>query len=60
VGFCIVKGAALDPLYVSAPARGSGFADALMDDAEARLLARGMETAWLACAIGNERAGSVA
>jgi len=28
----------------------------LIADAEARLAARGVETAWLACAIGNERA----
>ena len=27
-----------------------------MADAEARLAERGVETAWLACAIGNERA----
>jgi len=31
-------------------------AEALVADAEARLSAAGVDTAWLACAIGNERA----
>lgn len=31
-------------------------AAALIGDAEARLAERGVETAWLACAIGNHRA----
>lgn len=56
VGFAIVKGDELYQLYVSAPARGSGVAAALIDDAEARLAAGGVSTAWLACAIGNHRA----
>jgi ribosomal protein S18 acetylase RimI-like enzyme len=56
VGFCIVRGDELYQLFVSAPSRGSGVAAALMADAEARLSASGVETAWLACAIGNERA----
>ena len=43
-------------LYVSAGSRGSGVAAALMADAEARLSGSGVQTAWLACAIGNERA----
>jgi ribosomal protein S18 acetylase RimI-like enzyme len=56
VGFCIVKGDELYQLFVSAQSRGSGVAAALIADAEARLSAAGVETAWLACAIGNERA----
>ena len=43
-------------LWVSALARGSGAAVALIDDAEHRLSAGGVDTAWLGCAIGNERA----
>jgi ribosomal protein S18 acetylase RimI-like enzyme len=56
VGFCIVEGDELYQLFVSAQYRGAGVAIALIDDAEARLSAAGIETAWLACAIGNERA----
>lgn len=55
-GFCIVKGDELYQLFVSARSRGSGVASALIQDAEARLLRGGIETAWLACAIGNDRA----
>jgi GNAT superfamily N-acetyltransferase len=56
LGFCIVKDDELYQLYVSTQARGSGVAAALIADAEAWLATRGIETAWLACAIGNERA----
>jgi GNAT superfamily N-acetyltransferase len=56
LGFSIVRGAELYQLFVSAPSRGSGVAAALIADAEARLSERGVETAWLACAIGNDRA----
>ncbi len=56
VGFCILKGSELYQLYVARPARGSGVAAALIADAEARLAARGVGTAWLSCAIGNARA----
>ena len=55
-GFCITKGDELYQIYVSAQARGSGAAAALMADAEAHLAKSGVETAWLACAIGNHRA----
>lgn len=56
VGFCTVRGNELYQLFVSAGARGTGVAAALIADAEARLSESGVETAWLACAIGNERA----
>ena len=56
LGLCILKGDELYQLYVSAAARGTGVAAALIADAEARLASDGVGTAWLACAIGNERA----
>jgi GNAT superfamily N-acetyltransferase len=56
IGFCIVKGDELYQLFVAESARGSGIAAALVGDAEARLAENGVETAWLACAIGNDRA----
>jgi ribosomal protein S18 acetylase RimI-like enzyme len=56
VGFCIVQGDELYQLFVSAESRGSGVAAALLADGETRLAGNGVETAWLACAIGNERA----
>src|SRR5262245_4634326 len=56
VGFCIIKDDELYQLFVSREARGSGAAAALIDDGEARLAKSGVETAWLACAIGNDRA----
>jgi GNAT superfamily N-acetyltransferase len=55
-GFCLVKGDELYQLFVSGKARGSGAAASLVADAEDLLAAGGTETAWLACAIGNERA----
>jgi ribosomal protein S18 acetylase RimI-like enzyme len=55
-GFCIVKNDELYQLYVSTQSRGTGVAAALMTDAEATLAQRGVEIAWLACAIGNARA----
>ncbi|MEO3433840.1 GNAT family N-acetyltransferase [Inquilinus sp. CAU 1745] len=55
-GFCMVKQDELYQLYVSADARGSGIAAALLADGENRLSACGVTTAWLACAIGNDRA----
>lgn len=56
VGFSLLKGDELNQLYVSSAARGSGVAVSLLVDAEQLLAARGVETAWLACAIGNHRA----
>jgi ribosomal protein S18 acetylase RimI-like enzyme len=56
LGFCIIKGDELYQLYVSSEARGSGVAAALITDAESRFAEKGVQVAWLACAIGNERA----
>lgn len=56
VGFCIIKGDELYQLYLSSEARGSGLAAKLVADAEIRLAENGVETAWLSCAIGNDRA----
>jgi GNAT superfamily N-acetyltransferase len=51
-----VRVVGLYQLFVSAKSRGSGVAAALVADAEARLSDDGAASAWLACAIGNERA----
>jgi len=56
LGLCILRGEELYQLFVSPEARGSGVAAALIANAEARLTKRGVETTWLACAIGNHRA----
>jgi GNAT superfamily N-acetyltransferase len=56
LGFAMLKGDELYQFYVAAQARGAGIAATLMADAEAQLSERGVETAWLACAIGNARA----
>lgn len=55
-GFCTLNGDELYQLFVTASARGSGVAAALVRDAETRLAEAGVETAWLGCAIGNDRA----
>ena len=56
LGLCVLRDEELYQLFVALEAHGSGVAAALIADAEARLAARGVETAWLACAIGNARA----
>jgi len=56
LGLCALKGDELYQLFVAREAHGSGVAAALIADAEARLAARGVELAWLACAVGNMRA----
>ena len=55
-GFCMVKGDELSQLFVCGLERGAGVAATLLVDAKARFASAGIETAWLACAIGNERA----
>lgn len=56
LGFSLCEGDELNQFYVDARARGSGLAQMLIEDAEARLAEQAVVTAWLACAIGNERA----
>jgi len=56
LGLCMTQSDELYQMYVSAKARGQGLAQALMADAENRLRDTGHESAWLACAVGNERA----
>jgi len=56
LGFHLMKDDELYQFYLAAEARGTGAAAVLMADAEARLARAGVETAWLACAIGNARA----
>lgn len=56
LGFCTIKHDELDQLFVAPEGRGKGVAAALVADAERRLAAYGVATAWLACAIGNHRA----
>ena len=55
-GLCMLKNDELNQLYVVRDARGSGVAAALIADGEARLAANGVTIAWLACAVGNDRA----
>jgi GNAT superfamily N-acetyltransferase len=56
LGFCATKGDELYQLYVSAESRGTGIAAALVADAAEKFRTKRVGTAWLACAIGNERA----
>ena len=56
LGLCMLKDDELNQLYVAREARGAGVAAILMADGEARLAARGLKIAWLACAVGNDRA----
>ena len=56
VGFCIIKGSELYQLYLSAEARGTGAAAALLANGEDRISDLGYDVAWLGCAVGNDRA----
>lgn len=56
LGFCMTKADELYQMYVSRQARGTGAAQALIADAEARMRAAGHDMSWLACAVGNDRA----
>src|SRR5215475_10261228 len=56
VGLCMIKHDELYQLFVASAARGTGAAAALLADGEARLARCAVQTAFLACAIGNDRA----
>jgi GNAT superfamily N-acetyltransferase len=56
LGFCMTNADEVSQLFIRADARGTGVAAALLVDAEQRIGALGVRVAWLACAIGNERA----
>jgi ribosomal protein S18 acetylase RimI-like enzyme len=56
LGFHMTRDDELYQLYVSPEARGSGMAGLLEADAVAIIAGRGARVAWLACAIGNDRA----
>ena len=56
LGFAMIRADEMYQLYVAAAARGTGVAVRLLADAEARLAQAGVGRAWLACAIGNDRA----
>jgi GNAT superfamily N-acetyltransferase len=53
---CLIQEDELNQLYVAARVRGLGVAARLLADGEEQLRGKGVKTAWLACAIGNERA----
>lgn len=55
-GFTMVVADEVEQVYVAASHRGSGVADALLADAEARIGAAGHSRAWLAVVAGNARA----
>ena len=56
IAFYMLKDDELYQFYVTAAARGTGIAASLIADAEASLASNGVDVAWLACAIGNDRA----
>ena len=56
LGLCVVRADELHQMFVGAEARGTGLAQRLLADGEARIAAAGHGAAWLDCAIGNDRA----
>lgn len=55
-GLCVVKDDELNQLFTSPEARGTGAAQALIADAEARVAAAGHPAIWLDVVIENARA----
>jgi GNAT superfamily N-acetyltransferase len=56
LGFSFINGDELYQFYVAREARGGEVSALIMADALATFRRAGLQTAWLACAIGNERA----
>ncbi len=56
LGMCVVTNDELDQIFVAREARGTGLAQALLADGEARLAANGVRRAHLLCVIENTRA----
>jgi GNAT superfamily N-acetyltransferase len=54
--FVMVVGDEVEQVYVSSAHRGTGVADALLDEAERQVRANGHAEAWLAVVAGNARA----
>ncbi len=55
-GFALLLDDEINQFYLAAALRGTGAAAVMMADAVARLQERGVGKAWLACAVGNDRA----
>ena len=55
VGFVMVVGDEVEQVYVGAPARGTGIAGTLLDEAERQVAEGGHDRAWLAVVAGNTR-----
>ncbi len=58
LGMCVVTDAELSQIYVAPAGRGTGMAQALLADGQARIAAGGHARGWLKCALGNERAAA--
>lgn len=55
-GFIMVVGNEVEQVYVARPYRGTGVADALLDEAERQITDGGRSFSWLAVVAGNTRA----
>ncbi len=56
VGMCSIKGRELHQLFIAPAGRGTGIAAALLADAEQRMVANGVTSAFLDCLIENPAA----
>jgi GNAT superfamily N-acetyltransferase len=56
LGFVMVVGDEVEQVFVAPAGRGTGVADALLEEAERRVAAGGHASAWLAVVVGNARA----